>query len=292
MRRIVFYVFSVFCIVMIRLINKIFTRKRILYHVRQVIYLILSVLFINCFWNWYLKKNTTLVMERDGIAFYVSNLYTPEERDSADMANVISEVLSLLKNKNISYSDWKTNVFFFYDEDEYNRKSFYLRGDTYGKCMAPLGFVMLKSAYFDTNIMEIGDTIYNTRKVSETLSHELAHIYEYKKLGLFKDFFCSAFERWKIEGFSDYVANNSTLKTEVGLHSFIEEILVKENVISRSITDFFGDVDFYFKSRMKVDYLLSYKKIPEDEFWDTYYDVYELECEIQNEIKNGNYIIK
>lgn len=43
---------------------------------------------------------------------------------------------------------------------------------------------------------------------------------------------------------------------------------------------------------MKVDYLLSYKKIPEDEFWDTYYDVYELECEIQNEIKNGNYIIK
>ena len=189
MRRIVFYVFSVFCIVMIRLINKIFTRKRILYHVRQVIYLILSVLFINCFWNWYLKKNTTLVMERDGIAFYVSNLYTPEERDSADMANVISEVLSLLKNKNISYSDWKTNVFFFYDEDEYNRKSFYLRGDTYGKCMAPLGFVMLKSAYFDTNIMEIGDTIYNTRKVSETLSHELAHIYEYKKLGLFKDFF-------------------------------------------------------------------------------------------------------
>lgn len=128
-------------------------------------------------------------MERDGIAFYVSNLYTPEERDSADMANVISEVLSLLKNKNISYSDWKTNVFFFYDEDEYNRKSFYLRGDTYGKCMAPLGFVMLKSAYFDTNIMEIGDTIYNTRKVSETLSHELAHIYEYKKLGLFKDFF-------------------------------------------------------------------------------------------------------
>lgn len=231
-------------------------------------------------------------MERDGMAFYVSNLYTLEERDSVDIANVISEALSLLENKNISYSDWKTNVFFFYDEDEYNRKSFYLRGDTYGKCMSPFGFVMLQSAYFDKNTMGIGDSICNVRKVSETLSHELGHIYEYKKLSLFEIIFCSTFERWKIEGFSDYVANNSTLKTEVGLQNFMEDLPVKENVISRSISDFFGDIDFYFKSRMKVDYLLSYKKIPEDDFWNTYYDVYELECEIQNEIKNGNYIIK
>lgn len=91
---------------------------------------------------------------------------------------------------------------------------------------------------------------------------------------------------WKCEGFSDYVANNSTLRIPLGVRMFMEGRYSDEalNINEAFFTN-------YFVGRLRTDYLLGYKHVPEDEYWDTDYDVAKLDEEIRQALKAGEYQI-
>jgi hypothetical protein len=95
------------------------------------------------------------------------------------------------------------------------------------------------------------------------------------------------YENWKSEGFSDYVANSSSLNIEDGKRIFIENGEKQANIEAGE--DIWKYVYFYFKSRLKVDYLLSYKKVPFDDFINTKFDEQKLENEIREALQKGLY---
>ena len=188
------------------------------------------------------------------------------------------------------YSNWKTKVYFFYNTYEYERKQFHIKNHSYG-CYNPVfNSVSIRDATFEKDIMDDSfdsTSIYKTRKLSEILVHELCHVYQRKKLGMFRFLYTNLFERWKTEGFPDYIVQSSSLKTSVGLRIFLDENSVDFSAQNDSIPE--EETYFYFKSRMETDYLLNYKKIPEDEFWDTKYDTDKLDDEIRETMRSGEY---
>ena len=130
------------------------------------------------------------------------------------------------------------------------------------------------------------DSCFAPYYVDQLISHEMSHIYQYERFGLFKCYYMSFFEMWKCEGFSDYVANNSTLRVPLGKRMFMEGRYSDDALgVSES---FFTN---YFVGRLRTDYLLGYKHVPEDEYWETDYDVEKLDEEIRQALKAGEYQI-
>ena len=64
-----------------------------------------------------------------------------------------------------------------------------------------------------------------------------------------------------------------------GDNGYIED--VEGYIVERAILYFFG--------RLRTDYLLRHKGIPEDEYWDTNYDTDKLDDEIREALRSGEY---
>lgn len=129
------------------------------------------------------------------------------------------------------------------------------------------------------------DTVYVPRYCDEIISHELTHIYQYEKFGVRR--YCQLFsEKWKIEGYADFIAGSSSLKTSLGERMFLEGKYSDESLeICESV---FVN---YFVGRLRTDYLLNFKRITEDEYWKTSYDVDKLDEEIRDALRCGEYKI-
>lgn len=130
------------------------------------------------------------------------------------------------------------------------------------------------------------DTVYASSYIDQTISHELTHVYQNEKLGFLKTTWETFTSTWKIDGFAEYIANRSTLRVPLGKRMFMEGRYSDDALnISES---FFTN---YFVGRLRTDYLLEYKHVPEDEYWETDYDVAKLDEEIRQALKSGVYQI-
>ena len=257
------------------------SKKRIHKVLRQVLFSLLSIGLILLGITLYMKCNTTKIAEIQGIS-----IYTAKEDNKQNIIHIIDTCMQQIKDKGIQHN-FKAKVILCTDAKEYNRRTFFRGGGTLAKNVYFMRIIVCAPADFSINRQYPRHENLPPRRLSDVLAHELMHSYLYDTLGFirFKKMMIS--ENWKSEGFSEYVANSSSLNIEDGKRIFIEN--GKEQTEIESGNDIWKYVYFYFKSRMKVDYLLLYKKMPFDDFINTKFNEQELENEIREALQNGLY---
>ena len=257
------------------------SKKRLHKVIKQILFslLLLGLIFLSI--HLYTKFNAPKIAEIQGIS-----IYTADKNNKQDIIHIIDTCLQQIKEKGIQHN-FKETVIFCTDAKEYNRRTFFRGGGTLGKNFYFTGIIVCAPADFSINRQCPRDENLHARRLSDILVHELMHSYLYEKLGLVQFKKMTIFENWKSEGFSDYIANSSSLNIEDGKRIFIEN--GKEQADMEAGKDIWKYVYFYFKSRMKVDYLLSYKQMPFDDFINTKFDEQKLENEIREALQKGLY---
>ena len=241
----------------------------------------------------YYKWNTEKVYEKNRISVYFDSDYP--KSDTTCLLPVLDRSLALLREKGIS-CEKNINLVFYYYMEKYDSKVNSFGANSNAKaCTFSVGRISLFSAVrFCDDVFDGDDWIekydfFSKNPASSTIAHEICHIYEYEKLGFIKFCKCSVDEEWKIEGFADYVAEKSSLKEDKGIEHFIDG--------NNGYVGDFGEYKcyigdrpiLYFLGRLRTDYLLRHKGIPEDEYWETKYDTDKLDDEIREALRSGEY---
>lgn len=104
----------------------------------------------------------------------------------------------------------------------------------------------------------------NKRPLSDVIAHETTHLLIQNKLGLRKAF---ALPRWKVEGYCEYVAGNTTIGFEEGTRRW------KKNPDDDSTY-------LYFKYHQMVRYLLDDEEISVDELFTKDFDEKDLSVKV------------
>lgn len=257
------------------------SKKRLHKVLKQILLSLLSIGLIFLSISLYTKFNAKKIAEIQGIS-----IYTADKNNKQNIIYIVDTCMQQIKDKGIQ-DNFKETVIFSSDAKEYNRRTFFRGGGTLAKNIYFMRIIVCAPADFSINRQYARHENLHARRLSDILAHELMHSYLYKKLGFIRFKKMMIYENWKSEGFSDYIANSSSLDIEDGKRIFIENG-EKQAEIEAS-RDIWKYVYFYFKSRMKVDYLLSYKKMSFDDFINTKFDEQKLENEIREALQKGLY---
>jgi len=104
------------------------------------------------------------------------------------------------------------------------------------------------------------------RDLQSIILHESTHIFLNKKFGKLSNLLT---HKWKIEGYCEYVAKESSMPFEEGIEIFLS---------NKNVNDLVYD---YFKYKLYVSYLIDVKKIPIDEILTQNIDINNLDIEIK-----------
>lgn len=115
----------------------------------------------------------------------------------------------------------------------------------------------------------------------------ITYSYLREKLGFWKWEKTITDEPWKIDGYSAYTAGYSVANTEISKDLFIKRIISDENITIPQGK--WKKIYNMFRYRLRTDYLLRYRGIPENEYWDTKYDTDKLDDEIREALQSGEY---
>ena len=207
-----------------------------------------------------------LISREEKLYVYASKSYGRKEIVS--MSRMVKQAIKELESKNISIQT-ETSLYFTNTFDEYEQMT--LTRSSQSRALTLHGrniFFSPVELTDETLFIDGGDSALCV------VLHELTHIYQYNNLifhGKFVD-------KWKIEGYADYIAEKSFLNLSEG-----SDLLIHNN----------GNEDdvyyLYFIGRLRTDFLLRHKGIPEDEYWDTNYDTDKLDDEIREALRSGEY---
>lgn len=214
----------------------------------------------------------------DGLTIYVENDYS---YSSDSLLNTIRRSMNVLERKHLHIPAGAT-LYFFSDESEYRMKSLWLDRGSCANAQSNFNRIFL-NLNMDYEIMKKYISKYEAEymypylynRPDKTIVHELTHLYERKKLAIMKNFFSPS---WKIEGYADYIAENSGIVAAYALDCFLNSKVESSTCYS-----------IYFIGHLRTDYLLRHKGVPEDEYWDTKYDTDKLDDEIRAALRSGEY---
>jgi hypothetical protein len=180
-----------------------------------------------------------------------------------------------------------TKIIFCTTKEKFNRNTLYLSQGALGSHNTFLNIINIAPADYKNNSQKrCGENLKN-RKLSDAIMHELVHLYLKEELGIWKYVKLSFGEKWKNEGFCEYIVNSSSFDIRKGLDIFIENG-ERQRMIEAG-NDLQKHTYFYFKSRLKTDYLLSFKKLSVEEFLSTGFREEELENEIRIALRTEKY---
>lgn len=244
---------------------KKFGQKQIKEFAKAILVIIpISFIYVNC-----TKIGSECVLKTNDIDWYV-----PEsEKSTKALAHIANSVLKTLDKKGIDLNEIKANIILCNNSKEFLWKAFTWDKKTQAATRWQFKHIVVNNCSIEDNNM-IG---FDNSTLSEIITHEFCHIYLSNKLP-FGDFIF--LESWKNEGFCEYIADHSTIDIEKGLNLFLA---------SKSPDKEAETIYFYFKARLKSDYLLRHKGISLEEYVDTKYDTESLENEIRTALKNGEY---
>ena len=183
-----------------------------------------------------------------------------------DVQVMLDKVEQRLSTSPLNTPDVKPKVLLTNSHRLYSFLSLYIGGNSFGK-----GFPLLPTSNVFINRADVGqDLVYrkapanNQRSLSGVVSHEITHLLIRNRFGYVKNFTMPA---WKKEGYSEYIAGDSTLDYETGVR------LWKAN--PRNDTGY-----QYFKYHMLVKYLLETEKLTVDELFTRDIDRAALEAKV------------
>ncbi len=244
---------------------KRFSKKQIKEFAKAILVAIpVFFIYINC-----TKIGSEYVLKTNNIDWYV-----PESEKSTEaLTHIADSVLSTLNKKGIDTNCIEATIILCNSTNEFMWKSITWDNKIQGATRWQFKHIAINNCSIEENKM-IG---FDNSTLSDVITHEFCHIYLYKKLPFWDFIFL---ESWKNEGFCEYIADHSSIGIGTGLNLFLTSDLANKEDEAKY---------FYFKSRLKSDYLLGYKGISFEEFVDTKYDVESLENEIRTALKNGEY---
>lgn len=262
-----------------------FVNKHLVFFVKNFVYplTIVSVFFYLISYIVLLK--TDKIADLDSTSVYVSDNIT-ENRDS--IANSVQYGIKRARRKGIN-TDLNAKIVFCHSPLEYSLRCLFISANSFAQTRDFMHRVIIGPMKDTTKHEQVQreeqlDTVFAPRYRVEIISHELAHIYQYEKLGIWGMYWRKICEEWKIEGYADYVGGNSSMRVELGKRMFLEGKYSDESLAI--CESFFVN---YFVGRLRTDYILNFKKIPEDEYWETSYDEEKLDEEIRIALREGFY---
>ena len=201
------------------------------------------------------------------------------------LTNLYQKIVKKFADKGFPMPNSNYSVYLCKSSTEFKIKSITFSNGVRGKNFQFLDRMYIQEADIANDEVQAASQALNNRTLSGTVAHELTHSYQQEKLGFFK---YRTAPNWKLEGMADYVANQSSAKTADALPLFLNGETYSDTInCDKKIWE---GVYFYFVSRLRVDYLFTYKKMSEDEFWNTDFDLEKLDSEIRTAIKQGGYI--
>jgi len=132
------------------------------------------------------------------------------------------------------------------------------------------GNVFISTSEIENNTVVRNAAEFNTRTLSRVIAHETGHSMLADELGYLKYKMLPA---WKNEGYCDYLANESSFEMDEGFQ------ILCNNEIQPKNPSF-----LYFKHRLNVDYLLTQKKEPLNQFLQKSYDLKALEFDVRSHL--------
>jgi hypothetical protein len=204
-----------------------------------------------------------------------------------DIAQILDSCIVLLRQNNI-YTKSNGRIILCTSADQYSRKVFFIHRNSLGINQPLFRTIIMAPADFKNNRYSKSDERLINRSLSDAIVHEITHTYIHEKMGFFQHTKTRMFQNWKIEGFCEYVANSSSFDIEKGKRIFLGDIQLENEMLDSRLMKI---TYFYFKSRLRADFLLSYKGLTFDEFFNTKFDVNELEDEIRQKLLFGEFAL-
>ena len=236
---------------------------------------------IICLFELYLLAGSTKIGSVKKCAVYTDDLVYKD-----DIMHIMDTCVSELEKKDIIAKS-TVKIVFCTTVEQYNKRSFLGKGSL-GYNSPIVKTILLAPAKYKDNIQDKHDKNLMNRRLSDAIMHEITHTYIEEQIGFLKNFYMRFFEKWKIEGFCEYVANSSSLNIEDGKRIFIENGEERKKIESNK--DIWYYTYFYFKSRLKTDYLFSYKHYSFDQFIQEDINNETLENEIREKLRSGEYV--
>ncbi|GEM_PF-822959 len=252
---------------------------------KNCVYSLIVVKLIFVILSYLILFGTHRIGEVGGMALYVDNEYTFNQDSTL---KIVEKGVDYLEQKGFKVS-CGINIIFNATEKDHKLRSFFLDSEALAT-FSPFLKTIVVAPVFSVEKQHTTEPIdrseiFLSRNLSEVLAHELFHAYAFEKYG-FSDFLLKRIkgENWKMEGMAEYVANSSSLKVDIGMQMF--ENAVYEDLNMDIQKDFFTN---YFVGRLRSDYLLTYKNVPFEEFWNTNYDEVTLDSEIRTAFSGKKY---
>jgi len=236
------------------------------------------VIAIACVFPLWLKMGKEKVYEKDGLKIYAS-----EQVNKADVERVADQALALLKEHGIK-TQGTTSVVFYDTRQEFKVRNLFISSGALAMNWWPFPYITFAPVDMANDKQFARKEILNERPVHSVLAHELVHTYQAEQLNIIGYKYQTMLHKWKTEGMAEVVSESSSVPMELGLELFMNKA-DKQEIEAMEIA---GEY-FYFKSHLKVDYLLNYKKVSEAEFWSGDYDEEALEEEVRKAIKSGEW---
>jgi len=226
----------------------------------------------------WLKVGKDKVYEKDGICIYAG-----EDINKADIAKVADSALVLLKGHGIK-TEGSTSIIFYDSRNEFKWRNLFISSGALAMNWWPFPYITFAPVDMSKDRQFARKEILNERPISSVIAHELTHTYQAEHLNIIGYKYQTIFHKWKIEGMAEVISESSSVPMAKGMELFLKNA-DKSEIASLDIK---GEY-FYFKSHLKADYLLNFKKISLEDFWHNDYDESALEEEIREAIQNGDY---
>lgn len=162
-----------------------------------------------------------------------------------------------------------------------------------GVSLWPFSTIMLMPPDFKTMMQPATEDGFIDRPAASVWAHELCHFWQRESRGWLIGLYDNWFNKWKSDGFADYIAGSSSFNVGQGKKIFIENAEEHDNLTADE--GIWGNSYFYFLSRLRTEYLMNEKGLSQKEFWNVDYDEEELavlDNEIRSALANGTFDIE
>ena len=241
--------------------------KYLLFLVNEVL---LSTVFIFILLSWLYKLWVTHDVKELAKVDNITVIADKEvNADSLLVADIIMRTDSLLLAKGFEITK-NVRVLIVKDRESYRKRTLHFRSQALGVYLPTASTMVMMLPDFETCTLPASEAGFYDRPIESVLAHELYHCYMFANSKWLRVWYNNIFNKWKTEGFADYVAESSSFNVEQGKRIFIENGNEHANLIADK--GVWGHTYFYFLSRLRTEYLIKHKGLTYGKFWAADYD--------------------
>jgi len=254
------------------------SRNKKKYILRELFQAAVILLAIYIGFPIWLKSGKVIVYDNQSV-----RVYADKNANTKDINSIVNTCMELLDEHDIE-SGRKLSFVFYPTREEYAKKNLFISKTSLASNWGIFNLITFAPVDFSVDRQYAKNDCLNQRPVSSVMAHEIVHTHQIENLGVIKYGVNRTVAKWKIEGQAEYVSESSSLPYPKGMELFL--LGDKDNYLENNglKTEY-----FYFLSHLKVDYLLGHMNTPEESFWKIDYNEENLENEIKEAIKTGEY---